>query len=1186
MQMGILSRSACPGKVFRCATLRVVERVLAGFALVTLLVGAHTVAVAQAVNGAFHGTVTDPTGAVIPGAQVEVRNLSNSATRDATTDEKGFYTITDLPPAHYSFKVTSKGFQTLSRPDVELQVSQDAEVNNVLTVGQATEVVEVTSAPALLTTTSSTLGQVIGNKDAVDLPLNGRQFTQLILLTPGAAPIEGGQQNGFSIHIAGGGISPAVNGQNGGQDSFTLDGVINNHPYIQVYVIAPPPDALEEFKTQNHISDAQFSFSSGANVNIVTKTGTDQLHGDLWEFVRDDVLNSANYIDNLTATPKPSYLQNQYGFTAGGPLMIPYLYNGRKNNTHWFGFWEGFKSDQGITGLAGNPIASELAGNFSDLLTGQQATTSTGAPAFDALGRPIMVGQLYNPYTTRTVNGQMVRDPIPGNNIPSVMPLNATALTYLNATYYAPNYGPGGNSYPNYSYVADTIITSNQFGGNLDHVFRNNDTVFAKFYYSQPTQTSGVSQKYGANLNLNHAKMITSGYTHLFSPTLLTSLRFGYTWMNYGTSVVPGGEGLISAVNSGAFLPVKDGLPLIPEFTIGPRSFTGSNQFAVPEGPMRIYQFNDDVEKTKGSHSISTGFLFLHTHAFDDGFGGSFGFDQYPTSALTTGDANVSSTGDGLASMLMDLPSTFDVFSGITYADIKNYWLGAYVQDKWQVSRKLNIQIGMRWDFQAPPHYKNNVFSMWNTGCPFGNYNTPAALHAIQEQCLLMPYVYNPAPTPTNPNPLTFPVPNIRSSIFAPQYSGWQPRLGIAYAVDSKTVIRTGFNVFDDHNAFTKDAQDARGSWPSGGQTIPAGLNRQVPTTFLDNPPSAASFLEGGSPVFGRAGDPNSKIPYSLQYNFGVQRELSNNTTFQATYVGSVSRRLWGTVGYNMPLPQNMGPNAQPNGEPFPFIGGTIQGDENKFWGNYNAIQGQLQRRFSHGVQFIAAYTFSKCLNVDGGEFDNYPQNTYDIAADYGPCQQNFPHLFVFSGVYTLPFGRGEEFGGGVGKGMNLLIGGWNISDITQIHSGVDFSAGLAEDNANTGTAGTQRANYVPGCQLKPAGFHQSVKAWYNPACFVIPPEYTFGNTERNGYRGPDYDDSDIAVFKNFNITESKFFQFRAESFNTFNHTNLSPPGGTATGSSAQIGGTVQTNVDSSTFMQILSAAPARQIQFAMKFVF
>ncbi|HEV2275339.1 MAG TPA: hypothetical protein VGR96_14300, partial [Acidobacteriaceae bacterium] len=911
--------------------------------------------------------------------------------------------------------------------------------------------------------------------------------------------------------------------------------------------------------------------------------GTDQLHGDLWEFVRNDVLNSSNYIDKLANRPKPSYVQNQYGFTLGGPVMLPF-YDGRKQNTHWFSFWEGFKSDQGISALAGNPTSAEMSGDFSDLLTNRQATTSTGAPAYDVLGRPIMVGQLYNPYSTRTVNGQLVRDPIPNNNITSVMPLNKVALNYLNATYYAPNYGPGGASLPNYSYVGHTIIHSNQFGGNLDHTFRNNDAAFAKFYYSQPNQTAPTSQKYGAQINLNHAKMITAGYTHLFSPTLLTTARFGYTWMHYGLVNQPAGTGLINAVNGAAFLPVQDGIELAPEFNIGPRSFNGSAQFAVPMGPTRIYQFNDDVEKTAGNHSISTGFLYLHTHSFDNGFGGQFTFDQYPTTALTTGDVNVASTGDGLASMLMDLPSGYNVFTGITYADINNYWLGAYIQDKWQVSRKLNIQAGMRWDFQAPPHYKNNIFSMWNTGCPQGNYSAPSALRAIQEQCLLMPYSYNPAPTATNPNPLTWPTPNIRSTIFAPQYNGWQPRLGIAYSLNPKTVIRTGFNIFDDHNAFTKDAQDARGSWPSGGQKLTTGLNRRSPTLYLDQPPTAASFLQGSTPVFGRAGEPNTKIPYSMQYNLGVEREFGNNMSLDLNYVGSQSRHLWGTVGYNAPLPQNMGPNAQPAGEPFPFIGGTIQGDEDRFPSNYNGLQAQLERRYSQGLQFIFSYTYSRCLDIVGGEFDPYPQNTYNVAGDYGPCEQNFPHLFVFSATYELPFGRGKTFAGGVGRGLNLLIGGWNFSDITSIHSGNDFNTSVSADNANTGTP--SRANFVPGCQLKPPGFKQSVNEWYNKACFVVPPPYTFGNVSRNAFRGPSYNDSDIALFKDFNFTESKLLEFRAESYNSFNRANFSPPGGTATGSYAAIGGTITNYVDGSTFMRILSAAPARQIQLAMKFVF
>jgi hypothetical protein len=637
-------------------------------------------------------------------------------------------------------------------------------------------------------------------------------------------------------------------------------------------------------------------------------------------------------------------------------------------------------------------------------------------------------------------------------------------------------------------------------------------------------------------------------------------------------------------VNSLAFIPPANGAYYAPAISIAPRGFTSSAQGTTPMGPSVLNQVNLDIQKIKGSHTISTGVLYQHTHAIDASTGGSAAFDQYPSTALTTGNSNVSSTGDGLASMLLDLPSGYQGFFGNTAADLKVYWIGGYVQDKWQASKKLSVQVGMRWDFQSPPAYKNNQFAMWNSNCPFGTYNTPAALRAIQEQCLLIPTVYNPAPTPSNPNPLTWPKRNVRSSIWAPQYHGFQPRLGFADSLTPKTDIRTGFSVFDDHNAFDKEYQDSRSSWPFGGQVSPTSLNRQVPSLYFDQLPSAASFLQGATPVFGRAGNPNAKIPYVMEYNFGLQQQISTNMTLQMNYVGSQSRHLWGTYGYNAPLPQNMGPNAIPNGEPFPFINGTIHADDNLWPANYNGMQVQLEKRFSQGLQILSSYTYSKCMDEIGGEFDPIPQNTYNLGAEYSVCESNFPHIFSFSAVYQLPFGTGRTFASGAGRPMNLLIGGWNISDITSIHTGPPFTVGISADNANTGTI--QRANYVSGCQLKPAGFQQTVKHWYNPACFVVPPPYTFGGTRRNAYSGPDYVDSDVALFKNFNFTESKILQLRVETFNTFNHTSLAPPGATATGAYTSLGGTITNNVDSPTFMQILSAGPARQIQVAGRFIF
>lgn len=325
-------------------------------------------AMAQTVNGGFHGTVSDSTGAVLPGATVEAKNLATNAVRQSQADDAGLYTITQLPPGHYAITASKTGFTTARQADIELLVNQDAGLDFTLNVGAVSQTMEVTAAPPTLQTTDATIGQVIGSKQVVDLPLNGRQFTQLVLLTPGAAPKETGQQAFFVIPIGGGGISPSVNGQRGQQNNFTLDGVLNNAIFVNTWAISPPPDAIQEFNVQSEITDAQFSISSGANVNVVTKSGSNQFHGAVWEFLRNDKLDAANFFDNVAGLPKPSFRQNQYGFQAGGPLIIPHLFDGREKKTYVSGYWEGFRSTQGFTQQNNVPTAAELGGDFSDLL--------------------------------------------------------------------------------------------------------------------------------------------------------------------------------------------------------------------------------------------------------------------------------------------------------------------------------------------------------------------------------------------------------------------------------------------------------------------------------------------------------------------------------------------------------------------------------------------------------------------------------------------------------------------------------------------------------------------------------------------------------------------------------------------------------------------------------------------------
>jgi hypothetical protein len=1154
-----------------------------------------TLAWGQNINGTFHGTVSDQTGAVVPGAKVEVKNLSTSQVREATTASNGFYTITDLPPGHYLVSVSKESFATTSQPDVELLVNQDLEADYKLSVGQVTQTIEVTGAANMLQTSNATLGQVVGSTQVVDLPLNGRQFTQLILLTPGAAPKEGGQQSFYQIPIGGGGLSPAMNGSQPTENFFTLDGILNNHYFYQQAAISPPPDAIQEFMAQYHANDAQFGITSGADVNIVTKSGGPTFHGDAWEFLRNSSLDAANYFANFANEPKPPYRQNQYGVTFGGPVILPH-YDGRKKQTFFFGYWEGFRSAETLTQFASVPTTAELGGDFSDILT----TTPSGAS--DALGRPILNGQIFNPYSTRQVNAGsvdtvtglvaqstgLVRDPFSGNAIPKTM-LTSQALAYLNAFYPTPNFGPGGNVFPNVATSRPQTISSDQFGVGLDHTFANNDTLFGKFYFSQPDEIIPTALNIGATDVENHARMAALGYTHIFSPTLVVTAHYGYSWLFSQYSEQPGGVALMNATGFGPALVEQDNYPIVPEISIGPR-LSGTSQYAIPQGPMRTHQLNFDIQKVHGSHTLGAGMLYMHVHAYDNGWGSGINYDQYASSGISSAGANQGSTGDGLASMLLNLPSNFSESAGVTGADLREGWIGAYAQDKWQASKKLSVSIGIRWDFATPPHYLNNQFSGWNADCPMGGtYNTPAEITAVEDSCILMPIPFVISPTAANPNPVSWRTPNVRQSLWDPKYNGWQPRLGLAYAVTPKVVVRSGFVIFDDHNQFDKQVQGSRGSWPfgipSGAEALFTALNRGVPTVFANALPSAGSLLAGSTPYPSVADDIRQKIAYSLEYNLGVEYQITSNTALTVNYVGSETRHVWACCyTYNQPYPNELGPNSFPDALPFPFLNATLAGESNSINGDYNGLQLKLEKRFAKGLSILASYTWSKSLDMQSGDYNSSPQNTYNMRAEWGPSDYNFPQLFSFAAVYQLPVGQGQRFAGNASRALNAVIGGWNVSDITSAHSGSPFTVDVPYDNANAGT--TQRANVVPGCPLTPSGFQQNVQHWYNTACFVVPPQYTFGDLGRNTLRGPNSLNFDFSLFKDFKLTESKTLEFRAESFNIFNAVNLAPPGGGVTGAYTALGGSSGTDVATPTFMQIYSAAPGREIQFALKFIF
>jgi hypothetical protein len=1120
----------------------------------------------ETVNGGFYGTVTDPSGAVIPGATVVVTNLGTGASRQSTSDPSGFYKITQIPPAFYSIAVSKTGFKRVFQPRVELLVAEERQANFTLQVGRTTQQITVTARAAALNTTDSTLGTVVGSTPVVDLPLNGRQFTQLILLSPGATPQEGGQQAAFTVEEGGGGISPAVNGQGARFDNYELDGGLNIEVFKQVAMIQPPPDAIQEFKVQNHSVDASVGMAPGANVNVAIKGGTTQLHGDAWEFLRNDAFDAANFFDNFANTSKPAYRQNQFGATIGGPLVLPH-YNGRDKKTYFFGYYEGFRSSQGFTEFANVPYQPELSGDFSDLLTKTQATTTTGVPLFDALGRPIMVGQLYNAYsqgyTPGTTATQTVRDPFPGNIIPQSM-ITPQALLYVSKLYPAPNYGPGGNNFPNYSATSDEVVSGNQFGIKLDHSFGNHDTLFGAFYYNKATEDQACPLPNSCNILDDFGRILNINYTHIFSPSLVMNIHYMHMYDN--TSFLEGtplGVGLLNALNAAAFEPVRDNYPYVPYGSLSPR-FSEPTQFAVPLGPFHTHAINVDISKITGKHTIGVGYLAYHFHSYDDGWGENQNFDQYPSSAIIAGGGNAAQTGDGLASLLLNLPSSLGGFEGRTYADTTDLWQGAYIQDKWQVSQKLALTAGLRYDYVPPMTWQNNEDSGWSNNC----------------KCFLI----------TQPYGTIFPFANVRPRYFDPQYRTFEPRFGFNYGVTKRLVVRGGFAVFTDHGgSLIQETQDDRIAWPWGVEV--GGYineNRGYPTLFYNNPPPATSFFPSptnpaGLSIFGGANNRN-ETPTSLQWNFGAEEQISPSTTAEVDYVGSRDNHLVLNYNDNSPAPDNLGPGPVASRVPFKNVIPDFAYDTNIGFSDYNALQVQATRRFSKGLTFLGSYTWSHCLDLSSGLYNGDPlPNPYNLDSLYGNCDFDYPNVLTFSTVYNLPFGQGEAFGSGWSKPVNVLLGNWTTTAIVSGHSGAPFSVTLPFDNANTGIGG-QFAEEVSNPLS--AGFKQTRAAWYDPNAFAACAPYTYCNTGRNILRGPGFADLDFSLYKDFKFTESKYLQFRVETFNLFNRVNFASPGGGALGSFVNASGAASVSEGTPNYMGIFAAGPAREIQFALKLYF
>lgn len=1101
-----------------------------------------SVTYAQTAAGQINGAITDPSGNGVSGAKVVLKGLNTGLVRNTVSSASGVYFLPSIPPGHYSLTVSAAGFQDYTVSGIALLVDQAQTFNVHLALGTLKQTVVVKAPLGAIDVTNATIGTVIGQRDVVEMPLNGRNFTELIMLAPGAAPIQTGQQNAFIIT---GGISPAVNGLRPQMNNFTLDGVDNNQRFSNTYSVSPPPDAIAEFKVASHETGADVSLAAGANVNIVTRSGTNNFHGSVWEFARNEALTANNYFTNFYQLPSLPFSQNQFGYYAGGPVFIPHLIDGRKTRTYWSSYYEGLKSSRTSPTQAEVPDAAERTGDFSDLLGAVIGT--------DCLGRAIRQNELYDPASTvanQNCPGGFVRNPFPDNTLPNVQPV---AQAYLKYYYPLPNF----SGTPNLVLPQNATQDANQYGIRLDQYISDRQQIFGRTSFYNWVNTSPGALPANTLQQQNHGMNIAINDTYSITPTFLVSLLFGYN--RSGIPLYNPGIG----GSEGAAFDQAVGPNFYNKFTVGGNvpnsqslqatsfSSTGFVSYELAN-PDYSYQYNADFKKSAGRHNMSFGFHYMrYRHiATEQGAGGQ----SY--TPLTTNLPGNAQTGESLASFMLGYPTNSNRSILPSFNDWGNIYNG-YFGDTWKVTQKFTFDLGLQYVYASPPLVEGNKISLFD-------YAT--ALKQPDATDFTFAYLW------CSTNPITGAPPNCpRPSIMKPDRTDVAPRLGLAYLLNDTTVLRAGGGIYYDFNSNIEQnsIRVSQGEYPYGISQSVSGQNLSTlgplsPPLSLDNPypnpPTSAAIPQ-------QSINPLNRDPYAIEYNLGIQEILPSNMTLSIDYVGSAGRRLIITPAENVAI---LGPGSISsrrllhNAGAFPWR--TTEGNS-----SYNAMQVKLEKAFSSGLSFLNSYTWSKSLDLQSDEngFLGPPSYTYDMHLSWAPSDFDLSQINTTSLLYYLPLGQGKRFGSHATGVVKYLISGWQTADILSLHSGLWSSVTTGEDIANIGdVTGLQTANQVSN--PFPSGFKKTRAAWFNTNAYQIPAFGALGNSKRNSLRGPGYANLDFALMNNFKLPKDTSLQFRGEFFNAFNHTNLGNPV------------TVITNPE---FGQILGADPAREIQLALKVV-
>ena len=1065
--------------------------------LALMIVGMSVEVYAQTAQ--ITGRLSDSSGAVIPGARVGVTNEKTGIGRETVSNNEGYYTIPLLPPGEYRVSVRKEGFKPLVQVNVVLNVEQVARLDFTMQPGELSETVTITSDAPLMNTETSSVGQVVDNKTVVTLPLNGRNYSLLAVLAPGATPNPGSRtEDGFSL-----------NGNRLFQNSYQVDGADNNNYIFGVdtnttQALRPSVDAIQEFKVETANYSAEYGRAAGGVISVAIKSGTNNLHGSAFEFLRNDKLDAANFFANRNRLRKPPLRYNQFGGTVGGPVW--------KDHTFFFFSYQGTRIRSSDTAVVTVPTADQRRGIFW--------TTNIFDPG-------------------NVVNG--ARAQFENNTIP-VSRMDPVGLK-LAALYPNPNQ-PGAVN--NYASIQRQTDDANQYDVRGDHSFDPAHKVFAR--YSRSDRGRIRSSIFAAPGNggafatqplnqMPQAWSVAGGYTWVVSASAVNELRINYT-KNNSEQLALAPKSLYEEFGIKG-VPAFDGLTGLPTINVTNYTGLGDRTFAPNPKQAKMFQISDGFSLTKGEHGMKFGGEFWQLLGYagtSNTARGSLTFNgQFTSRVPGTG------IGNAIADLLLGQTSNAQLTTRqIVNMESQNY--GVYFNDNWKVSPRLTLNLGLRYEFMTRFVERDNRHASFdlNPGSP--TYGTVVLARDGSH----------------------------RAQTFSdPDRNNFAPRLGFAWKVTDKTVVRGGGGIFYGGVGYYAVGQTTAASPPFFlNITYPTATTAAISSLVLANgfPADALSLSRVVNPATG-AQLYNYPFPTVYQGNLSIERDLFAGFVGTVAYVGNSTTHLNGQIDMNAPVP---GPGAVNPRRPFPTFGAI-----NLFTGfghsSYNSLQLKLERRFRNGFSFLSSYTWSHALDntqdTEDTTIATLPQNQFNTNAEKSSSGYDLRHRSVTSIIYDLPLGREGKWLSG-SKAARAILGGFQLGGIFVMQTGQPVNPGVAGNPANT--TNPIRPNRLADGNL-PRG-ERTIDRWFDKTAFAVPAAFTFGNSGRNVLVAPGLINLDLLVARNFTITDRTRLEFRGEFYNATNTAHFGRPN--AVIGSPQAGTITNT------------ATPNRQIQLGLRLVF